>query len=272
MKRIPSIIRRSVQYAFSIIAGASAVAGLWGYTVRDISDKLEWWHWLLVIVGVFIALSIGIYFIIRAFSHRSFTTKINGKPVVIKVGDLFEAIGWKLIPCNERFDTQVDDTIIAHDTLNGKMIDSHISDMDDLKRIIAEAVNDNSPLKGKKENGRFVYPLGRVIPYQDFLMVAFSHFNEQNKAHIGIGEYEQLLIRMWAEIRRVYAAKPITIPLIGAGITDVEGVPEKNYTEFLKCILCTLRSSKFQPDKGITIVVTEDAMDKIDMNAIREEF
>ena len=73
-------------------------------------------------------------------------------------------------------------------------------------------------------------------------------------------------------MRRVYAAKPVTIPLIGAGITDVEGMPEKNYTEFLKCMLCTLRSSKFQPDKGITIVVTTDIMNKIDMNEIREEF
>lgn len=77
---------------------------------------------------------------------------------------------------------------------------------------------------------------------------------------------------MWSEIRRVYAAKPITIPLIGAGITDIEGMPEKNYTEFLKCILCTLRSSKFQPDKGITVVLTKDVMDKIDMSVIREEF
>ena len=77
---------------------------------------------------------------------------------------------------------------------------------------------------------------------------------------------------MWAELRRVYAAKHITIPLIGAGITDINGMPEKNYTEFLKCILCTLRSSKFQPDKGITIVMTREAMMRIDMNVIREEF
>ncbi len=272
MKKIPSAIRHSIQYAFSVIAGASTVAGIWGYTIRDISEKISWWQWLLIIVGAFILLSIGFYFCIRAFRHRSFSTKVNGKTVVIKTGDLFESEGWKLIPCNERFDTQVDDVIIAHNTLNGQMIDHHISDLEDLKTKISFASNDTSPLKGKKINGRIIYPLGRVIPYDDFLMLAFSHFDEQNQAYIGIGEYEQLLIRMWAEIRRVYAAKPITIPLIGAGITNVDGMPEKDYTEFLKCMLCTLRSSKFQPDKGITIVVTAEAMDRIDMNAIREEF
>ena len=73
-------------------------------------------------------------------------------------------------------------------------------------------------------------------------------------------------------MRRVYAAKPINIPLIGGGVTTINGLPEKNYTELLKCILCTLRSSKFQADQGITVVLTKDAIDKIDMNVIREEF
>ena len=101
---------------------------------------------------------------------------------------------------------------------------------------------------------------------------AFSHFDDQNRAYIVNGEYEQILIRMWSEIRRVYAMKKITIPLLGAGITDIIGTSEKNYTGLLKCILCTFRNSKFQPDKGITIILTKDAIKNINMNEIREEF
>ena len=81
-----------------------------------------------------------------------------------------------------------------------------------------------------------------------------------------------MLIRMWSEMRRVYAAKAIALPLIGSGITTINGLPEKNYTEFLKCILCTLRKSGFQPVNGISIILTEDAMDQINMCSIREEF
>ena len=33
-----------------------------------------------------------------------------------------------------------------------------------------------------------------------------------------------------------------------------------------------MRSSKFQPQKGITIVLTQEAIEKIDMNEIKEEF
>jgi hypothetical protein len=73
-------------------------------------------------------------------------------------------------------------------------------------------------------------------------------------------------------MRRVYAAKHIVIPLIGSGITTIAGIQQKNYTEMLKCILCTLRGSRFQPEQGISIVMTEDAMANIDMSSIREEF
>ena len=152
------------------------------------------------------------------------------------------------------------------------MIDNYVTDIDSLKLRIQEAKIEDSLFKPKSVKGKDVYPLGRIIKYEDFLMLAFSHFNEQNNAYIKIGEYEQLLIRMWAEIRRVYAAQPIVIPLLGGGITTIEGISNKNYTDFLKCILCTLRISKFQSEQGIKIVLTQDSIEKIDMNVIKEEF
>ena len=271
-KKRSHIVKASLSYAFSILGGASTIACIWGYSVRDINDKLAWWIWLIILTALFLVLSTIIYFIIKAFKHRNYSTRINGKPVTIKIGDIFSAGDWKLIPCNERFDTLVDDRIIAHDSLNGKMIDHYIDDLDELKQSINDAEKDKSSLKPEKRGKTIIYPLGRIISYKDFLMLAFSHFDDYNRAYINVGEYEQLLIRMWSEIRRVYAAKHITMPLIGAGITDIAGMPEKDYTELLRCILCTLRSSRFNPKRGITIVLTEEVMKAIDMNAIREEF
>ena len=220
----------------------------------------------------FIALSAVVFLIIKVFPKREYRTEINGKPVTIKVGDIFDAAGWKVIPFNERFDTVVDDRTIAHRTLNGIMIDQHVSDLEKPRSVIEQAKDDSSPYQPHEKDGRLIYPLGRIIDYDDYLLLAFSHFDEQNRAHIGIGEYELILHKMWNEIRRVYAGKPITIPLLGAGITDITGIPEKNFTEFLKCILCTLRSSKFKPENGVTIVLTDTAMDKVDLERIREEF
>lgn len=265
-------IKKSIRFSFSIVAGLSTIAGIWGYTVKDINPEWQWWKWGLILLAVFFVLSVIIYVLIRSMAHKPYKTTINGKTVEIKTGDLFSENGLKVIPFNERYDTQVDDVIIAHNSLNGKMIDSYVDDLASLNDTIKAATNDTSELKPKTVGGTTVFPLGRLIAYKDFLMLSFSHFDKQNRAYIGIGEYEHMLIRMWAEMRRVYAAKHIAIPLIGSGITTIDGMPQKNYTEMLKCVLCTLRGSNFQPDQGISIILTKEAMEKIDMTIIKEEF
>lgn len=272
MKQIPLTIKKSLYSAFSIVAGISTIAGIWGYTIKDIINNLQWWQYGIILLSGFLILSFGIFLILNKLKHKSYNTTINGTTVKIKVGDIFCEQGLKVIPFNERFDTKVDDIVIAHNSLNGKMIDNYVTDIDALKSNIQSSKTDISPFKPNEENGKYIYPLGRIIKYNDFLLLAFSHFDEQNRAYIGIGEYEQLLIRMWSEIRRVYAAKPVIIPLLGGGITTIDGINNKNYTDFLKCILCTLRSSKFQFNQGITIILTQDAIEKIDMNVIKEEF
>jgi hypothetical protein len=70
---------------------------------------------------------------------------IRGINVTIKQGDIFKSDGWRLIPFNEYYDTQVDDVVIARNSLNGKFIESlSDDDREELKQKIA--VDDNSPL------------------------------------------------------------------------------------------------------------------------------
>ena len=265
-------IKKSVRYSFSFITGVSTVAGIWGYTVKDINPQLRWWIWGLLLFLIFILLTCIIYVVIRLLAHKPYKTNINEKPVEIKIGDLFTEEEWKVIPFNDRYDTQVDDVIVSHNSLNGKMIDLYVNNLECLNDTIKAAENDTSELKSKKVKGKTLFPLGRLIPYNDFLLLSFSHFDEQNRAYLRAGEYERMLICMWTEMRRVYAAKHIAIPLIGSGITTIDGMSEKNYTEMLKCMLCTLRGSKFQPVQGISIILTEEVMKKVDMSIIREEF
>lgn len=272
MAKFSKTLKRGCSYSFSIIGGINTIAGIWGYSIKDIKPEWQWWIWGLILIGIFVILDIIIICIMNSLKHKPYKTTINGKTVEIKTGDLFSESGWKVIPFNERYDTQVDDVVIAHNTLNGKMIDNHVSDIHDLNNTISNAVNEPSELEPTSINGKLIYPLGRLIPYKDFLLLSFSHFDNQNQAFIGLGEYEQMLIRMWSEMRRVYAAKPIAIPLIGTGITTIKGVKKKDYTEILKCILCTLRGSGFQPDQGIRIVLTKEAMKQVNMSMIKEEF
>lgn len=273
MKDIPNIIIKSCKWSFAVISGASTIAGLLGYTIRDISKNFKLWHCILILFFIFFLLSFVFYLVFKKLQHKAYKTSVNGKSVVIKVGDIFTENGWKVIPFSERFDTEVDDRIVAHNTLNGQMIDNYVKNQEDLKQTIIAAEYDmKSNLKPRTVKGRKIYPLGRLIPFNDFLMLAFSHFDENDTAYLDISEYEQMLFSMWNEMRNVYAAKHIVLPLLGGGVTTINGFQEKNYTGLMKCMLCTLRNSGFQPDQGITIILTESTIEKIDMNTIREEF
>ena len=258
-----SIIKKSLRLGFEIFSGFSVFIGLLGYTVRDIDNSFSFWICLLILAGGYLVIVIITYiFIYKAIVCRPYKTKIKGNEVVIKTGDIFEQEGWKVIPFNDHFDTTVDDNIVAYTTLNGIFLDSYC-DKKEVERLIQE----NSSRRGNRN-----YPLGTIIPYQDFMMLAFTHFDENNNAYIDITEYESCLLKMWASIRRIYAGKPVVLPLIGSGITDIYGVGEKDKTDLLKCILCSLKNSKLQSTSTITIILTPDALESIDMNKIRSIF
>lgn len=272
-KEMNSRLKSSIRIAFEVVAGISTLVGIWGFTLKDISENLKWWHCLLILIALHVVAVISIYLILKAFQHRPYVAKIKGKRITIKVGDIFAEQGLKVIPCNEYFDTQVDDVIIARNTLNGKMLQNHVADIEEVKKDINDAVQDSTKLPPPKKKGeKWLFPLGRIIRHKDFAMLSFTHFNDQNEAYILAEEYEQCLLRMWTELRRVYAGEPIVLPLIGSGITDIDGIQEKDNTFLLRCMFCTLRSSKLIPDTGVTVVLTDDVMETIDMNTIREEF
>lgn len=266
------IIKRSAKYSFAFVAFINTIAGVIGYTIRDINEQYSWIQCILILLGAFSIITIILCFVLFNRNKRTYNTYINGCNVEIKVGDLFKENGWKVIGFNEFFDTEVGNGIIEETSLNGIMITQHVSNLSDLQAKIEQAKDDQSPLKPIEKRGKTAYPLGRVIAFDSFLMIALSHFDEQNVAYIELEEYEQLLMRFWKELRRVYGGKHIAIPLLGTGVMDIHGMKEKDYTALLHCILCSLNKSFFQPKNGLSIALTDKAMNKIDMNAIREEF
>lgn len=272
MKSKKILLKQSALYSYMFITGISTMTGILGYTVKDVFKDISWWLCGLILLSLFFIVSLIIYIILIILNRKGISTTINGVNICIKNGDLFNIDGLKIIPFNERFDTKVDDIIISHDSLNGQMIDKYIEDLKDLNKAIRDAKKDSSKLVPEKVGENYVYPLGRIIKYNDYLMLSMSHFDAQNRAYINIHEYETMLSNMWDEIRRVYAGKKIVMPLIGSGITTINGVKEKNNTILLKCILCTLRRSRFQPKNGIEIILTQDTIDKIDLVRIKEEF
>lgn len=205
---------------------------------------------------------VAIYFFIwmRIRLARSYQVQINGFFVDVVVGDLFDQCGLKVIPFNDRYDTKVDNRIIGEHSLNGIYIRKYLDvSPEELREEIQNdadmELHDDPACKCEPR----VYSLGSVHVRGDYALVAFSHFDESNRAVLTMEEYVCCLLSFWKELDRVYAMRDIAVPLLGGGITRIQSDinPDKQF--LLETLLRTLELSQFRPcdDAHIRIVIRE---------------
>lgn len=233
----------SIAIGFAIFGVLSAIIGVLGCSLANVSENI----WIRISLMMFIL--IGIYlvavFILWFKSKDSVTMKIRGIKVTVCQGDIFKQDGWKVIGVDDTFSISEDDAIISHSSLHGKLIKQLKEDQEEFKTF-------KDTIKKKKSK----VLLGGVITYKDFILLALTHLNSVNEAHIDNLNYESIMRKMWIEIGTVYSGRPICLPILGDGITRFDGVAEKpSPYELLKCMLCTLKTSSVQLKAPITIVV-----------------
>lgn len=262
----------NIKWPLGIIGSVGTAFTISGTSTQDFYPIENCVDWIITIFTVL--LTFLLFWVISAYiaakrADKGIFLKIRGIKVVIKKGDIFESKDLKLIPFNEYFDTKVDDVVIARNSLNGEFIKGH-ANIEDLQETIKQA-EEIPNLKSREKDGRRKFPLGRIIRYNDYMLLSFSHFiNKQ--ASLSQNEYESCLRTMWDEISRVYANQPITLPLIGGGITRFTDVSEKNPTYLLRCILWTLETSNAQINQPITIVLPEKTIENINLYEIKNKF
>lgn len=259
----PKLWKDSVAAGFAILALIETVLAISLISFESLWGHMTWLTRLLLIVGAFTLIVVVVFTIKYVLSKRGVSLTIRGMKIHIKQGDIFKQNNWKVIAFNEFFDTTVDDIIIAHNTLNGVFIDYHVEDLDDLQSCIQNAP-EHSVLRQRRKNEKITHPLGRIIIYKDYMLLAFTHFIN-NEARLTQKDYEDCLRIMWTEISRTYANKPIFIPLLGSGITRFDGTPHKSKAELLKCMMCTLRTSGVNINQPITILLSKEAMEEINI-------
>lgn len=260
-------VKHSVLFASNMFAVLSAVLGVVGYSLNICWPNMFWGMRLLIIVVIFVALFLLDYLRISFMYKSAVTLNIRGIKVNIKVGDLFCQEGLKIIPFNEHYDTLVDEKVVTSNTLHGDFIKNHVKNLKKLN----QAIEDDAKESGVEKNsgGKFCFELGHLICFDDYLLLAFSKFDEQNCAHISMQEYEQCMFHMWSEVRRLYANRPIVLPLIGSGITSFDGVSEKSSATLLRCILCTLHASGEHINQPVTIVLRKEALEGLDLYELK---
>lgn len=252
------------KYATGVIGIISAIFLFW-----DISKEYKTFAGLGCI-GLLIIIYFFIWF--RANKLKSIELSIEGSTITIKAGDIFLEEGFKTIAFNEYFDTQVDDNIISSNSLNGIFIqkhlsclveelDSHIAQCSHAKKHIADFNNERRT--GKKQK----YQLGTICVWNDYLLTAFSKFDEHNEAHLTMPEYLGFLINFWDRVNSVYAQKSVSVPIFGSGITRIKEHKNISDEDLLKIMLWTFRISemRFKYPAKLTIIIHEKKIDQINL-------
>lgn len=221
---------------------------------------------------------IAIYFGMWIYANSLKCTKltINNSKITVKVGDIFQEEGLKVIAFNEYFDTLVDEIVIASSTLNGKFIKEYVEDVDSLDKAICESKhllndmleNNIARTQGKTQK----YKLGSIFNYDDYLLTAFSKFDKDNRAFLTMVDYVNCLLKFWDEVDILYANRSVVIPLLGTGITRLKNYDSMSEQEKLELLLWSFKVSriKFTYPANVTIVIHESIKDKINFYKLKE--
>lgn len=227
-------------------------------------------------LALLVLVYIGIW--IHATLRRSITLTINTSEIEVKFGDIFsEEADLKVVAFNEYFDTLVDEKVISSNSLNGKFIkkfyQGRVADLDEIisldthlpEMIACENIDRNV---GKKTK----YRLGTICTVEDYLLTAFSRFDESNKAYLEMNDYISCLLNFWNEIDRVYAGRTVALPVLGSGITRFRGYENISDQELLELIIWSFKVSriKFTYPSKVKIVVWQKKQEKINLLKLKD--
>lgn len=265
---------------YKFFAALSAFLGV-AFLVIDLPKNVSLPHNMTMNGKCLAAIVLIIFLIItyafmwwRANSSKEISIKVDATDVVIKEGDLFKENGLIAIGFNEYFDTIVDDRIIAKKSLNGLFINNIVeSSIEALDSFIESNIDNRQKLEvvNRARGNNQKYKIGTVCLYLDkYILTAFAKFNDRNEARLTMPEYLEFLINFWDEVNSIYAARSVSVPIFGSGITRIKEHKNTTDEQLLKIMLWTFKISemKFTHPARLTIVVHRDKMKAINLTSI----
>lgn len=241
--------------------------------VIDIPSTAKSWPLLAGLLVVLIVIYLATWW--QAQRLVQVDLDINGTAVCVRVGDIFDQPGLKIIAFNEFFDTIVDNQLVAERSLNATFLRQHVADIAHLDQAIAYDAHlaMRRTRQVPRPHGKTqAYELGSICVYQEFLLTAFSRVDGEQRAFLSTKDYITCMLNIWQEVDRVYAGRPIVVPLMGAGITRFIGYSTISAQELLELMLYTLKLSRIslRPGTTMTFVVRASTRNRINFYKLCE--
>lgn len=201
--------------------------------------------------------------------------RINGKnySIQIEYGDLLGMHTCKkVVNFDECFTTTVGDgpSEIKPDSLCGQYLKKN--PIQDMQSLIAKAHLKPAKSKSKYQN-KERYDSGKLVPNGDYLLMAFAKLDEDGLATFFYrDEFLDCLSILWKEIDKYYAQKDVCIPILGSGITRMDGKSGTSLTqqELLDIIICSYKLSPHKIKYPYKLHIVCKKRDDFSLNKIGE--
>ncbi len=266
--------KKLLKSTFSFLMLEGSILGVVSIFINEIIIKYSW----TVITIIFILMFVYYFGLLYHVNHlKKLSLKIKTSTFEIKSGDIFKEDVLKVISFNEYFDTQVDNRIIAENSLNGAFINNYVNDVKELDSHIANELKDiKGELNKKRKKGKIIkYHLGTIVEYNGFLLTSFTKFDDDNKANLDLKEYLLFLMNFWDNLTKVYAGRSVAITLFGSSnLTQFNDANNISDQDLIEIIIWTFKVSKikFKYPTKITLVLTDDLLKKINLYEIKEMY
>lgn len=172
-----------------------------------------------IVVLVVSALLNSLYFRFR----RRITIKGANYSIQIKYGDLLQENNCKkIISFDECFTTNVGNapSDVNANSVCGQFLQKYPLSAEDMLLLIENA--HLKPARSKsKFGGKVRYDSGKLVPYNDYLLMAFAKLNENGSGEMTRDEFLDCLSILWTEIEKYYGQEDVCIPILGSGVTHM---------------------------------------------------
>lgn len=211
----------------------------------------------IILFIVSYALATFVYWLYMLINRKN-VIKGDNYEIVIRYGNLLKMKRCKkVINFDECFTTKIGilPEEIKETSICGQYLMSNQGiDIDSL--IKAAGV---SPMEStSKFKGALRYESGILVPNGEYLLMPFAKLNENGKGEMHRSEYLDCLNRLWQQINLHYGQKNVCIPILGAGLTNMDGASGASISqqELLNMIVWSYRLSSHKiklPNKLIIV-------------------
>ncbi len=270
---------KSYLLIFSLILGVASIVFVF-VPLNNSRSKII----AIVVLTTVIIVTFIINFLI--LKNRNFIKiKINETNVIIKYANIFDNTLFKnntfrIIGANDYFDTHLGDGIIDENTLHGKFLKIYNESCKDLdKRILADkrlneiAYTESTPTRDYNKTKK--YQLGSIFldKKTNFILVAISHFDENNNAKLTTNELLKCYLNMWNEISIIKESHCIALPLLGDS-PNIQMDTALSSQEILETLLFSFKLSNVQikPPANLAIILNKSIKKDLNLQKIKETY